>query len=45
MRNQQVRKGEELNEVLLKKYLQQNELISSVESELSVHQLHTDIPI
>ncbi|NQV77884.1 MAG: phosphotransferase family protein [Lutibacter sp.] len=38
MRNQQVRKGEELNEVLLKKYLQQNELISSVESELSVHQ-------
>lgn len=38
MRNQQVRKGEELNEVLLKKYLLQNELISSVESELSVQQ-------
>ncbi len=35
---QKVRKGEELNEVLLKKYLQENELINSVGSELSVQQ-------
>ena len=38
MSNQQVRKGEELNEVLLKKYLQENELINTVESDLSVQQ-------
>ena len=36
--NQKVRKGEELNEVLLKKYLQENELINSVESDLFVNQ-------
>ncbi len=38
MSNQKVRKGEELNEVLLKKYLQENELINSVESDLFVEQ-------
>lgn len=38
MSNQKVRKGEELNEVLLKKYLQENELINSVESDLLVNQ-------
>jgi aminoglycoside phosphotransferase (APT) family kinase protein len=38
MSNQNVRKGEELNEVLLKKYLQETGLINSVESDLSVHQ-------
>jgi aminoglycoside phosphotransferase (APT) family kinase protein len=38
MSNQKVRKGEELNEVLLKNYLQENQLINSVESELVVHQ-------
>ncbi|APG65490.1 phosphotransferase [Tenacibaculum todarodis] len=38
MSNQKVRKGEELNEVLLKKYLQENELINSVESYLFVNQ-------
>jgi len=38
MSNQKVRKGEELNEVLLKSYLQENQLINSVESELVVHQ-------
>ena len=38
MSNQNVRKGEELNEVLLKEYLQQNGLIQSVESDLTVNQ-------
>jgi aminoglycoside phosphotransferase (APT) family kinase protein len=38
MSNQNVRKGEELNEVFLKKYLQETGLINSVESDLSVHQ-------
>ncbi|MCH3884112.1 phosphotransferase family protein [Tenacibaculum aquimarinum] len=38
MSNQKVRKGEELNEVLLKKYLQENELINSVENDLFVEQ-------
>ena len=38
MSNQNVRKGEELNEVLLKKYLQENKLINSVESSLEVNQ-------
>jgi len=38
MSNQKVRKGEELNEVLLKKYLQENELIDSVGSDLFVQQ-------
>jgi aminoglycoside phosphotransferase (APT) family kinase protein len=38
MSNQNVRKGEELNEVLLKKYLQENGLIKSVESDLVVNQ-------
>ncbi|UAM97316.1 phosphotransferase family protein [Polaribacter litorisediminis] len=38
MSNQKVRKGEELNDVLLKKYLQENGLISTVESELVVQQ-------
>ena len=38
MSNQKVRKGEELNEVLLKKYLQENKLINSVESDLLVNQ-------
>lgn len=38
MSSQNVRKGEELNEVLLKKYLQETGLINSVESDLSVHQ-------
>ncbi|MGK0413058.1 MAG: aminoglycoside phosphotransferase (APT) family kinase protein [Polaribacter sp.] len=38
MSNQKVRKGEELNDVLLKKYLQENGLINAVESELVVHQ-------
>lgn len=38
MSNQKVRKGEELNEVLLKKYLQENQLINSVESKLFVNQ-------
>ncbi|TXD52672.1 MULTISPECIES: phosphotransferase family protein [unclassified Polaribacter] len=38
MSSQNVRKGEELNEVFLKKYLQETGLINSVESDLSVHQ-------
>ena len=38
MSNQKVRKGEELNAILLKKYLQENKLINSVESELFVNQ-------
>ena len=38
MGQQKVRKGEDLNAVLLKKYLQQNNLISSIESELFVEQ-------
>jgi aminoglycoside phosphotransferase (APT) family kinase protein len=38
MENQKVRKGEELNEVLLKKFLQENTLINSVESDLFVQQ-------
>jgi aminoglycoside phosphotransferase (APT) family kinase protein len=38
MSNQKVRKGEELNEVLLKKYLQENNLISSEDSNLWVDQ-------
>ena len=38
MSNQNVRKGEELNELLLKKYLQENNLINTVESELFVEQ-------
>jgi aminoglycoside phosphotransferase (APT) family kinase protein len=38
MSNQKVRKGEELNEVLLKKYLQENDLINSLHSELMVTQ-------
>ena len=38
MSNQKVRKGEELNAVLLKKYLQENELINSLHSELMVTQ-------
>lgn len=38
MSNQKVRKGEELNEVLLKKYLHENELIKAEESTLEVHQ-------
>jgi hypothetical protein len=38
MSNQNVRKGEELNEVLLKKYLQENKLINSLESNLEVNQ-------
>lgn len=38
MSNQNVRKGEELNDVLLKKYLQENGLINTVESELVVRQ-------
>lgn len=38
MSNQKVRKGEELNDVLLKKYLQENGLINDVESELVVQQ-------
>lgn len=36
--NQQVRKGEELHEAKLKEFLQKNELINSVESELLVKQ-------
>ena len=36
--NQKVRKGEELSEVNLKKYLQDVNLINSVESELYVEQ-------
>jgi aminoglycoside phosphotransferase (APT) family kinase protein len=35
---QKVRKGEELNEVLLKKFLQENGLINSLVSELSIQQ-------
>jgi aminoglycoside phosphotransferase (APT) family kinase protein len=38
MSNQKVRKGEELNKVLLKKYLQENDLINSLHSELMVTQ-------
>ena len=38
MSNQKVRKGEELNEVLLKKYLQENNIINAVESDLFVNQ-------
>lgn len=38
MGNQKVRKGEELPETSLKKYLHQNELINSVDSELYVKQ-------
>ena len=38
MSNQKVRKGEELNEVLLKKYLQENDLLNSLESPLWVTQ-------
>lgn len=38
MSNQKVRKGEELNDVLLKKFLQENNLINSIESELLVEQ-------
>lgn len=38
MSNQKVRKGEELHEVKLKQFLQQQELISSMESELLVKQ-------
>ena len=38
MSTQKTRKGEELNAVLLKKYLQEKELINSVESELFVDQ-------
>ncbi|MEE9407327.1 MAG: phosphotransferase family protein [Polaribacter sp.] len=38
MSNQKVRKGEELNEVLLKRYLVDNKLVSSVESDLFVEQ-------
>ncbi|QNM84653.1 phosphotransferase family protein [Polaribacter pectinis] len=38
MSNQKVREGEALNEVLLKKYLQENNIIESVESELFVEQ-------
>jgi aminoglycoside phosphotransferase (APT) family kinase protein len=36
MSNQQVRKGEELNEVLLKKYLQKNNLTNSLQSALLI---------
>ena len=38
MKHQKVREGEELNAVLLKKYLQENNLISSVDSDLFVEQ-------
>ncbi len=38
MSNQKVRKGEDLNEVLLKKFLQQNDLIVALDSNLSVQQ-------
>jgi aminoglycoside phosphotransferase (APT) family kinase protein len=38
MSNQKVRKGEELNEVLLKKYLQENDLLNSLESQVLVTQ-------
>ena len=38
MSNQKVRKGEDLNEVLLKKYLHENKLIDSTESNLLVKQ-------
>ncbi|MFY0630319.1 MAG: phosphotransferase family protein [Flavobacteriaceae bacterium] len=38
MSNQQVRKGEELPEVKLKEFLQKNELINALESELLVKQ-------
>jgi aminoglycoside phosphotransferase (APT) family kinase protein len=38
MSNQKVRKGEELNEVLLKKFLQEKNIINSVESNLYVEQ-------
>ncbi len=38
MSNQQVRKGEELSEAKLKEFLQKNELINSLESELFVKQ-------
>jgi aminoglycoside phosphotransferase (APT) family kinase protein len=38
MSNQKVRKGEELNEVLLKKYLQEKQLINSTKSDLFVQQ-------
>ena len=38
MSNQKVRKGEELNEVLLKKYLQENNLIASIDADLFVNQ-------
>ena len=38
MSNQQVRKGEELPETTLKQFLQKNELIDSIESELSIKQ-------
>ena len=35
---QKVRKGEELNEINLKKFLKENDLISDVKSELNVLQ-------
>ena len=38
MSNQQVRKGEELPAAKLKEFLQKNELINSLESELFVTQ-------
>ncbi|TVZ56016.1 aminoglycoside phosphotransferase (APT) family kinase protein [Lutibacter sp. Hel_I_33_5] len=38
MSNQKVRKGEELNEVLLKKFLQESNIINSTESDLIVEQ-------
>jgi aminoglycoside phosphotransferase (APT) family kinase protein len=38
MGKQQVRSGEELNEALLLKYLRENELITTVESDLAVQQ-------
>ena len=38
MEQQKVRKGEDLNAILLKKYLRQNNLINSIESDLFVEQ-------
>ena len=38
MKQQNVRKGEELNVVLLKKFMQEQQLINSVESDLHVEQ-------
>ena len=38
MKQQNVRKGEELNVVLLKKFMQEHHLINSVESDLYVEQ-------